>query len=127
MALAAQPVFEYANITAGEQLYETVVVSEHGGLVASSGGLSVATQAFDRQIFDTVIVGGGDPIMEEVPPGVLALVRQSAQTARRTASICSGAFVLAEAGLLDGRRATTHWAYARDLQARYPSIKLEED
>ena len=61
------------------------------------------------------------------PPGVLAYVRRSAETARRTASICTGAFVLAEAGLLDGRRATTHWHYAHDLRTRFPSVTVDED
>src|ERR1700709_2612961 len=46
---------------------------------------------------------------------------------RRVASVCAGAFVLAEAGVLDGRRATTHWSYARELQARYPKIAVDED
>ncbi|MHC8391719.1 GlxA family transcriptional regulator [Pseudomonas sp. MDT2-39-1] len=127
MALAAMPVFEYANFSAGEALYEVSVISEDGRSLRASGGLSVGTQAFGEQVFDTVIVVGGDSILEQAPEGVLAYLRDSVKTARRTASICSGAFVLAQAGLLDGRRATTHWAYARDLQARFPSIKVEED
>jgi transcriptional regulator GlxA family with amidase domain len=89
--------------------------------------LRVGTEAFDERVFDTVIVVGGDAILAQAPEGVLTYLRNSAKTARRTASICSGAFVLAQAGLLEGRRATTHWAYARDLQARFPSIKVEED
>jgi transcriptional regulator GlxA family with amidase domain len=127
MALAAMPVFEYANFSAGEALYEVSVISEDGRSLRASGGLSVGTQAFDKRVFDTVIVVGGDSILEQAPEGVLAYLRDSVKTARRTASICSGAFVLAQAGLLDGRRATTHWAYARDLQARFPSIKVEDD
>ncbi len=127
MALAAMPVFEYANFSAGEALYEVSVISEEGRSLRASGGLSVGTQAFDERVFDTVIVVGGDSILEQAPEGVLAYLRDSVKTARRTASICSGAFVLAQAGLLDGRRATTHWAYARDLQARFPSIKVEDD
>jgi transcriptional regulator GlxA family with amidase domain len=93
----------------------------------ASGGLSVGTEAFGERVFDTVIVVGGDAILEQAPEGVLNYLRANVKTARRTASICSGAFVLAQAGLLDGRRATTHWAYARELQARFPSIKVEED
>jgi transcriptional regulator GlxA family with amidase domain len=93
----------------------------------ASGGLSVGTEAFDERVFDTVIVVGGDAILEQAPEGVLDYLRASAQTARRTASICSGAFVMAQAGLLEGRRATTHWAYARQLQERFPSIKVEAD
>ncbi|MCU1752820.1 GlxA family transcriptional regulator [Pseudomonas sp. 6D_7.1_Bac1] len=127
MALAALPVFEYANFCAGEAVYSVSVLSEHGGVLPASGGLGVDTQAFDDRTFDTLIVGGGDSIIEQAPPAVLAYLQKSAQTARRTASICSGAFVLAQSGLLDGRRATTHWAYARELQARYPSIHVDED
>ena len=127
MALAAMPVFEYANFSAGETLYDVNVISEDGSTLRASGGLSVGTQAFGERVFDTVIVVGGDCIVEQAPDSVLTYLRDNVSTARRMASICSGAFVLAQAGLLDGRRATTHWAYARDLQARFPSIKVEED
>lgn len=127
MALAAQSVFEFANVAAGETVYQTSFRSEVGGLVRSSGGLAVDTQAFDDQVSDTVIVVGGDPIAAGTPPAVLAFIRRSEQTASRMASICSGAFVLAQAGLLDGRRATTHWAYARDLQARFPAVQVDDD
>ncbi|HEF4762964.1 TPA: GlxA family transcriptional regulator [Pseudomonas putida] len=127
MALAAMPVFEYANFSAGETLYDVRVLSEDGRTLRASGGLTVGTEAFDEQVFDTVIVVGGDSILEQAPEAVLDYLRTSVKTARRTASICSGAFVMAQAGLLDGRRATTHWAYARQLQERFPSIKVEAD
>lgn len=127
MALAAMPVFEYANFSAGEALYDVSVVSAHGRTLRASGGLSVGTEAFGERTFDTVIVVGGDAILEQAPEAVLHYLRASFSTTRRTASICSGAFVLAQAGLLEGRRATTHWAYARDLQARFPTIQVEED
>ncbi|CAI8734494.1 HTH-type transcriptional regulator CdhR [compost metagenome] len=127
MALAAMPVFEYANFSAGEALYDVRVLSEDGSTLRASGGLSVGTEAFGERVFDTVIVVGGDAILEQAPEGVLDYVRASARTARRTASICSGAFVMAQAGLLEGRRATTHWAYARQLQERFPAIKVEAD
>lgn len=127
MALAAQSVFEYANVTAGERVYTSVYVSERGGAVRSSCGMTLMTDPFDARTFDTVIVGGGDSIIGDAPAGLLDFVKKSAEAARRTASICSGAFVLAQAGLLDGRRATTHWAYARELQTRFPRITVEED
>ncbi|MDF9773937.1 GlxA family transcriptional regulator [Pseudomonas baetica] len=127
MALAAMPVFEYANFSAAETLYDVRVLSENGNNLRASGGLSVGTEAFDGRVFDTVIVVGGDTIVEQAPEAVLDYLRASIHTARRTASICSGAFVMAQAGLLDGRRATTHWAYARELQARFPAIKVEAD
>jgi transcriptional regulator GlxA family with amidase domain len=127
MALAAHPVFQSTNLTLGQPFYETLTLSEGGGLVRASGGLTIMTEPFDDRVCDTVIVVGGDPTVSKPSPGVLAYVRLSAETARRTASICTGAFVLAEAGLLDGRRATTHWLYARELGMRHPSIKVEDD
>jgi transcriptional regulator GlxA family with amidase domain len=127
MALAAMPVFEYANFSAGEALYDVRVLSEKGHPLRASGGLSVGTEAFDARVFDTVIVVGGDSILEQAPDAVLDYLRTSVNTARRTASICSGAFVLAQAGLLEGKRATTHWAYARQLQERFAGINVEAD
>lgn len=59
--------------------------------------------------------------------GLIAYLREAGDRCRRVASICTGAFMLAEAGLLDGRRATTHWLFARDLQGRFPKIKMEQD
>ncbi|VVP27974.1 MULTISPECIES: GlxA family transcriptional regulator [Pseudomonas] len=127
MALAAMPVFEYANFSAGETLYDVRVLSAHGCSLRASGGLSIGTEAFDERVFDTVIVVGGDSILEQAPDAVLEYLRASVHTARRTASICSGAFVLAQAGLLEGKRATTHWAYVRQLQDRFAGIHVEAD
>jgi transcriptional regulator GlxA family with amidase domain len=127
MALAAMPVFEYANFSAGETLYDVRVLSADGSSLRASGGLSIGTEAFDERVFDTVIVAGGDSILEQAPDAVLEYLRTSVNTARRTASICSGAFVLAQAGLLEGKRATTHWAYVRQLQERFEGIHVEAD
>ena len=127
MALAAQSVFEFTNVELGEPFYEMLNVSEGGGPVRASSGLTVLTEAIDDRVFDTVIFPGSNPATAAPPPGVLAYVRRSAETARRTASICTGAFVLAEAGLLDGRRATTHWYYAHDLRTRFPSVTVDDD
>lgn len=127
MALAAMPVFEYANFSAGERLYDVRVLSTDGCSLRASGGLSIGTEAFDERVFDTVIVAGGDSVLEQAPDAVLEYLRASVNTARRTASICSGAFVLAQAGLLEGKRATTHWAYVRQLQDRFAGIHVEAD
>ncbi|NIF47397.1 GlxA family transcriptional regulator [Enterobacter sp. Ap-1006] len=127
MALAALPVFETANKVNKAPFYDTSVLSLHGGPVTSSGGLAVMSSPFDDRHFDTIIVSGGESIIDGSPPGVLNFIRASATVSRRVASICSGAFVLAQAGLLENRRATTHWAYARGLQARFPQIDVDED
>jgi transcriptional regulator GlxA family with amidase domain len=127
MALAAQPVFLFANRRLGRPFYETITLSEHGEPIRPTGGPAIITEPFDDRTFDTVIFAGGDPDDLSVSPGLIDFTRRSAVTARRIASICTGAFVLGEAGLLDGRRATTHWIYARALSARYPEVRVEED
>jgi transcriptional regulator GlxA family with amidase domain len=127
MSFAALSVFEYANVMLGKPVYEMHFISEHGGPVRSSTGMVVDSTRFDQTAYDTVIVGGGASIIEHSPAGLLAFIREASKTSRRVASICTGTFILAEAGLLDGRRATTHWLYARELQERFPEVKIEED
>jgi transcriptional regulator GlxA family with amidase domain len=126
MSLAALSVFEFANREIGEPAYEVRLLSETGGSIRSSVGISVATEPFDETNFDTLIVGGS-AVVESLTPGVIKFLRQALQRSRRIASTCTGAFILAEAGLLDARRVTTHWRRARDLQARFPKVKVEED
>ena len=126
MGFAAVTAFELANAIAQETFYDLSLLSESGGLVRASAGFSVQTEPFGDSVFDTVMIGAGLEI-EPMTPGLLAFVRRSMQTARRVAAPCTGAFVLAEAGVLDGRRVTTHWAFARDLQHRFPKLKVEED
>lgn len=127
--LAAIPVFELANREAAEPVYDVRVLSEHGGSVASSAGVAVDSTAwstFDVADFDTVLMAGGIEV-EPQSPGMLEFLRSAHARVRRTGSICSGAFALAEAGILDGRRATTHWAHARELKRQFPSVRVEDD
>jgi transcriptional regulator GlxA family with amidase domain len=126
MSVAALSVFEFANKEIGEPVYEVHLLSETGGSIRSSIGISVATQAFDDANFDTLMVGGS-AVAGSVTPQVIKFLRQALGRSRRVAATCVGAFVLAEAGLLDGRRVTTHWNRARELQARFPKVKVEED
>jgi transcriptional regulator GlxA family with amidase domain len=126
MSFAIISVFEFANFAAGTPLYEIHLLSETGGPIRTSIGIDVGTEPFDDVALDTLIVGGGTEI-EPSTPGLVAFLRQAPTRYRRVAATCTGAFVLAEAGLLDGRRATTHWYHARALQAQYPTMKMEED
>ncbi|MBD2839874.1 GlxA family transcriptional regulator [Pseudomonas sp. JM0905a] len=129
LSLATQTVFEFANLVAREPFYSIQNYSPDGGLVRSSLGLAVETRALDApRLADTwMVVGVNDPLAETPPQAVLDFVRQAASQARRTAGVCTGGFVLAEAGLLDGRRATTHWAFALEMRKRFPDIDVEDD
>jgi len=124
MSFAALSVFEFANKEMGEPVYDVRVLSETGGLMRSSISVSIATEPLDATIFDTLFFCRGT---EPSTPGLIEFLRQAPERCRRVAATCTGAFILAEAGLLDGRRATTHWNRARDLQALFPKVKVEED
>jgi transcriptional regulator GlxA family with amidase domain len=76
---------------------------------------------------DTLIVAGGDGTRAAPDPRMLTYVRAAAERARRVTSVCSGAYILAEAGLLDGRRATTHWSRCADFARRFPKVAVEPD
>jgi transcriptional regulator GlxA family with amidase domain len=125
-SVGALSVFEFANKEVGEPVYDVRLLSKTGESIRSSIGVSVATEPFDDTTFDTLIVGGGAAI-GSLPSAVIKFLRQAVGRYRRVAAICTGAFVLPEAGLLVGRRATTHWHRARDLQAQFPKVKVEED
>jgi len=124
--LVAVTLFELANRHVGRDGYDVALVSEHGGIVNSSSGVGVVTAAFDKPRFHTLIVAG-DLAVAEPSSGMIAFVAQASTLSQRIASICTGAFVLASAGLLDNRRATTHWAKAQELQRRFPKIKVDGD
>jgi transcriptional regulator GlxA family with amidase domain len=126
MSVASLSVFELANSEMGEPVYDLRLLSETGGPIRSSIGFSLVTEPFNNANFDTLMVGGS-AVAGSLTPGVIKFLRRALTRSRRVASTCTGAFVLAEAGLLDGRRATTHWHRARDLQARFPMVKVEED
>jgi len=126
MNLAVTSVFETANWRVSSEAYKVTLVSEHGGPVATSLGSEIQTSSFKRRTFDTLIVAGGIA-PPAATPGLLNYLRSAVCRSRRIVSICTGALVFAEAGLLDGRRATTHWHFARNMKRRYPKIAVEED
>ena len=126
MTFAAATAFEIANWRIGSPFYEIAVVSEQGGAVATSFGPAILTSPLGRRTFDTLIVAGGTAAPPPMP-GLAKYLRWAADRTGRIGSICTGAFVLAEALLLDRRRATTHWYHAEDLQRRYPEIKVDAD
>lgn len=125
MTLSALSVFEYANTHLEEPRYDVRLVSEGGGPIKSSLGVVVQTEAFDVTALDTVIIGGNSDM--PFTPGLLSYLERAASDSRRIAAKCAGAFFLAETGLLDGRRATTHWFFADDFRARYPQVQLEDN
>jgi transcriptional regulator GlxA family with amidase domain len=127
LALAPQTVFEYANRSAGRTVYDVKVLSEKGRPLRSTIGITLQTERFSGQRFDTLIFGGTNEATPRLTPGLLSFARRALENSRRVAAMCAGAFVLAEAGLLDGRRATTHWAFSRELQTRFPNVTVEED
>ena len=126
LGLAMCAAFELANNAGDEPLYRIALLSEGGGLVQTSAGFAVQTEAFDQRGFDTLLVLG-DNLIRPTTPGMLEFLRRASFGARRLGSICTGANALAEAGLLDGRRATTHWAHIPAFRKAYPSVKVEED
>jgi transcriptional regulator GlxA family with amidase domain len=113
----------------GQDAYSLSLLAQRGGPVASSSGATMEARAFaDAPRLDTLIVAGGLGSYEALKDAaILGYLRDSARDCRRVASVCSGAFLLAEAGLLDGKRATTHWSRSRLFAQRYPQVRLEPD
>ncbi len=108
--------------------YRLRVLSASGGLIRSSVGVAVQSEALDEPPRDTLVVvgGAGSRPARRVAP-LLDFVRQAAAGSRRVASVCTGAFILAGAGLLDGRAATTHWRHAAALQRQFPRVRVDGD
>lgn len=119
--------FDFANLIApGSYILEPR--APVGGMVTSSAGASLLAEPFGEGPFDTILVSGGygldDP---ETLSALAAWLAREARDARRIAAVCVGSYALAEAGLLDGRRATTHWGWIDDFARRYPRVLVERD
>jgi transcriptional regulator GlxA family with amidase domain len=124
-------VFAVASRMAGRALYAIVVAAVGGGMRTTSSGLAIQTRDLRRlrpRASDIVVVAGGDdaPIRAAVADRALRrwLVGAHGVVGRLT-SVCSGAFVLAAAGVLDGKRATTHWSACDELARRFPAITVD--
>ncbi|WP_343711373.1 GlxA family transcriptional regulator [Kosakonia radicincitans] len=129
LAISTLTVFEFANMATGKAFYQPVVYSEFGGTVRSSSGIGVDSLPLsdDTQVDSWLVAGVLTPVEEPASAGIVHFLQTTALQARRIAGICTGAFVLAQAGLLDKKRATTHWAHARSLLQLHPDIQLEDD
>jgi|SRR5579872_634403 len=115
----------------GTQLYELIYLSASGGLVRTSSGVAIQTNpvaSVELSALDTVIVVGGVTVIQAMHNALLIdWIARAAQIVRRTCSVCTGAFLLAAAKLLDGRRAVTHWACADELAAQFPAVQVQRD
>jgi len=120
--------FEIAARYAGSVSPVKAIAIRPGPVKSSSGVEMVARSTRPSAAFTTLIVAGGEGVREVARcAATLSFVRSMARRGVRIASVCSGAYVLAEAGLLDGRRATTHWQRTRHFIATYPKVRLEPD
>lgn len=124
-------VFAQANIEAGRQVYTPQVIACGAGPVRSSSGARLLPDAViseETWHIDTLLVAGAPHAgTMDLSPDLLKWLRAAARRSRRYGSVCTGAFILAATGLLDGRRLTTHWAAVEALAQAYPSLQIDED
>jgi transcriptional regulator GlxA family with amidase domain len=110
--------------------YRVTVASVRGGIVKTESGLELGTVRLEQpdEAIDTLLLTGGHgAVAASADADLIAFVRSAGAASRRVATVCSGAFIGAAAGLLDGRRVTTHWAMAQALSDRYPAIDVDPD
>jgi transcriptional regulator GlxA family with amidase domain len=127
-------VFASANdfmAKAGEaRPYGIRIVAPTGKSTDSSAGMAIVAHPLScmEADLDTLVVAGGEGVDAAVADAVLVdWLRERAKRARRTAAVCTGAFLLAASGMLDGRRAATHWAFCDELARRFPAVRVESD
>ncbi|MCS3470969.1 AraC family transcriptional activator FtrA [Pseudomonas sp. JUb42] len=109
--------------------YSHSIVAVDEGPMRASGGMAISADAGLAELVNarTIVVPGWRNRLEAPPQALLTALRSAHERGARIISICSGVFVLAAAGLLDGKRATTHWRYTEELQARFPAIDVDAD
>lgn len=107
-----------------------VVSGTKDKVITGSNGLTLLADKTYAEVsgsIDTLIVVGGDVMLEPFDPSLLSWLKQASKKARRICSVCTASFLLAEAGLLDGRKATTHWAYCDRFANKFPEVEVEVD
>lgn len=123
-------VISAAGAGGGHDGYELMYISPAGGTVRTSSGMTIADTLAPAEVgaLDTLMVAGAEHLATDpIDAGLLDTIGMLAEGSGRVASVCTGAFALAELGFLDGRRATTHWRHADRLARRYPKINVEPD
>ena len=127
-------VFTFANLIiqkegiSQEAVYPVTLLAEQSGLVTTQSGLQIlADQCFSQidKNYDTLLIPGGDPDVVLANTEIVDLIKVMAPKVRRLASVCTGAFLLAESGLLDGFKATTHWNWCAEFSEKYPQVDVE--
>jgi transcriptional regulator GlxA family with amidase domain len=114
----------------GAAPYVLRVIAKSGQAVTASAGLAIAAGPLPRasSVVDTLLVAGGPGVeAAAADPALVDWVRQHATKARRVASVCTGAYLLAASGVLDGRRVATHWSVCKEFARRYPAVRVEPD
>ena len=128
---AAGPIAAFEMPTHGMKPapYRLKVIASSGALVTSSSGVAVPAEPMSAQrAIDTLIVAGGQGSLQAMRcRRTLRFIREQARKARRLCSVCSGTYVLAAAGVLDGRRATTHWGRSSHFTRTFPNVRLQPD
>jgi transcriptional regulator GlxA family with amidase domain len=121
---------DFATAAGATPPYELRVVTQAGRSVTASAGVGLAAVPLPPigSTLDTLMIAGGQGVeAAAADPALVDWVRQRAKDARRVASVCTGAFLLAASGVLDGKRATTHWSLCAELARRFPAIRVEPD